>query len=224
MKQNKQTTFQYNACDKIIDEIEKLDIVSFRQYYHYSFNNWLPFRWRGYTQSTRYTYVIDDTSDMDVVIKGYNNNVKKGIAKAKKVLELSHNNDMHSFYKYNKMTFDRQGIDIPYSLEFMVRLEKYLISQNCYQIICAKDIEGNVHSMALFVWDDNCVYYIASGSDSKYRESQSLTLLLHEGLLLASRMEKKFDFEGSMMKQLERYFRQFGGVLKPYYDIQKTFY
>ena len=33
---------------------------------------------------------------------------------------------------------------------------------------------------------------------------------------------KYFDFEGSMVPQIERYFRGFGGKLTPYYRINKA--
>jgi hypothetical protein len=31
-----------------------------------------------------------------------------------------------------------------------------------------------------------------------------------------------FDFEGSMLPEVEKYFRDFGGVLTPYYTINKA--
>jgi hypothetical protein len=33
---------------------------------------------------------------------------------------------------------------------------------------------------------------------------------------------RTFDFEGSMIPEVERYFREFGGKLIPYYEISKA--
>lgn len=39
----------------------------------------------------------------------------------------------------------------------------------------------------------------------------------------ASTVSKKFDLEGSMLEPVERFFRGFGTVQKPYFTISKTF-
>ena len=36
-------------------------------------------------------------------------------------------------------------------------------------------------------------------------------------------MGKKFDFEGSVIKPIEKMFREYGGTRKPYFRIYKTF-
>lgn len=37
-----------------IDNLPKFDY--FNMNFHYSITNWLPFYWRGFKQTTRYTY------------------------------------------------------------------------------------------------------------------------------------------------------------------------
>jgi hypothetical protein len=39
---------------------------------------------------------------------------------------------------------------------------------------------------------------------------------------IASENTKRFDFEGSMIENVERFFRSFGAVPIPYYNIKKT--
>src|SRR5580700_10078789 len=48
--------------------IEQLgDTASFHQNFHENFTDWLPFYWRGYSQTTRYTYVLEDLSDLNIL-------------------------------------------------------------------------------------------------------------------------------------------------------------
>jgi lipid II:glycine glycyltransferase (peptidoglycan interpeptide bridge formation enzyme) len=85
----------------------------------------------------------------------------------------------------------------------------------------AIDEKGNIHSTALFAFDKKSVYYLMSGSIEEFRDSQSLTLLIYEGIKLASKKGLSFDFEGSMKKNIEQFFRQFGAKQKQYFDISK---
>lgn len=223
MKYNKKISFENKVINLVIDEIEKLDIVSYRQYYHYSFDNWLPFYWRGYSQSTRYTYVIDDTSNMENVIKKYDGNIRNYLKKAKQKVQVFSDMSANDFYEFNKKTYDRQNLNIPYDFKVFNDLYENLKERNSLKILYAIDNEKNIHSAALFAMDNDSVYYLMSGSDANFRSSQALTLLIHSGIEFASENNKKFDFEGSMKQNIEKFFRQFGARQKQYFDIQKKF-
>jgi lipid II:glycine glycyltransferase (peptidoglycan interpeptide bridge formation enzyme) len=223
MKYDRKVSFENRVLDKIIDRLEELNLSSYRQYFHYSFTNWLPFYWRGYTQSTRYTYVIDETGDLDNVYNNFNGNIRKHIRKAEGIVRVYNDMDYAVFYEMNKKTYERQSINIPYTYELFEKLYKNLNDKGCVEILYAKDAENVIHSAALFAYDHDTVYYLMSGSDEQYRDSQSLTLLIYEGIKLANRLGKKFDFEGSMKKNIEKFFRQFGAVQKQYFDIKKEF-
>ncbi len=223
IKYDRKIAFEHKVLDMIIDEIEKLEIVSYRQYFHYSFENWLPFYWMGYTQSTRYTYVIEDTSNLETIYREFNGNIRKHIKKAKKIVKVYYDLNYKEFYDLNMKTYERQDFEIPYSFELFEKLYKNLEKHDCVKILYAKDKDNKIHSSALFAYDNTSVYYLMSGSDEKYRSSQSLTLLIYEGIKIANQLGKKFDFEGSMKKNIEKFFRQFGAVQKPYFDIRKDF-
>lgn len=223
IKYDRALAFEYKVANEIIDKLETLNIKRYRQYYHYTFTNWLPFYWRGYSQTTRYTYVIGDTSNLDEVYKKFNGNVRNYIRKSQNIVSVKKGMSPGEFYELNKKTYDRQGIDIPYSFELFNKLYNNLVDNNCIEIFYAEDKNSNIHSAALFAYDANSVYYLMSGDDDRFRDSQSLTLLIYEGIKLASHLKKSFDFEGSMKKNIERFFRQFGAEQKQYFDISKLF-
>lgn len=223
LKYDRMLSFEYKVADAVIDKLEELTIKKFRQYFHHTFTNWLPFYWRGYLQSTRYTYIIEDTSNLDELYESFNGNVRKHLKKAKEIVTVKSGMTSKDFYDLNEQTYIRQGLDIPYSFELFNNLYKNLMDNNCLEILYALDNNDNVHSAALFAYDKTSVYYLMSGSVEDFRDSQSLTLLIYEGIKLANRLGKSFDFEGSMKKNIERFFRQFGAVQKQYFDIQKEF-
>ena len=71
------------------------------------------------------------------------------------------------------------------------------------------------------VWDKKSAYYIAGGSPKEVRTSGAMPLLLWEAIKFSSKVTKYFNFEGSMIKPIERFFRAFGGEQVPYFEITK---
>lgn len=215
--------YEDKIINEIIDFIEEMDIDKYEQQYHYSFENWLPFYWRNFKEITRYTYVIDDTSDMKKVMDNYDSNARKNLKKAQKIVHLQNNPDIELFYEINKKSYERQGREIPYSLDYAKSVYEAGKKHDAVKILIAEDDEGNVHSGALLVWDSKSVYYLLNGTDPKYKSSQANCFLIHESIKWASQLGKMFDFEGSVIHHIEKAFREYGGVRKPYFRIYKTF-
>lgn len=216
-------SFEMKVIDLIIDEIEKLPIRKYRQYYHYNFTNWLPFYWRGYKQTTRYTYVIDKNKTIDEIYKNFDGQIRKGLKKAEKNLEIKENLDSKTFYDLVERTYFRQNMKVPFEYETLKKIYKNLEENNSLKVFYAIDKESNIHSATLMGIDKESVYYLISGTDERFRDSQALTLLIYQGILLAIRENKKFDFEGSMKKNIEIFFRKFGAEQKQYFDISKEY-
>jgi len=222
-KYEKKIRYEMKLMESFIEKIEAMNLAKYQQYFHYSVTNWLPFYWNGYSQTTRYTYVISDTSDMDEIYESLNSNVRKQLRKAEKLVEVKADLGIEQFFELNQLTFERQNMDIPYSFDVVARMDAACKERDARKILYCEDEAGNIHSAAYFIWDEQSVYYLMSGSHPDFRHSQSLTLLLYEGIKLASRMGKKFDFEGSMKKNIEQHFRQFGAIQIPYFNIYKVF-
>ena len=53
---------------------------------HWSFKNWMPFYWKGFTQTTRYTYQIRDIQNLDKVWDGFDQKIRTDIRKAEKAV------------------------------------------------------------------------------------------------------------------------------------------
>lgn len=222
MKYVTKLAFERKILDLVIDQIEAMNLVKYRQYFHYSFTNWLPYYWRGFSQTTRYTYVIEETN-MDVITANMDSKLRNQIRKAHSIIEVKEGMLIDEFYEFHKKTYERQDIDIPYQYDIVRRIEEECAQRSASKILYAMDKYDNIHAAIYLVEDAQSVYYLLSGSDEKFRNSQSLSLLIKEGIEYAISKGKKFDFEGSMKKNLEKNFSQFGGIQKPYMNISKTY-
>ncbi len=216
-------SYEEKIVNEICDFLESLGLYKYDQQYHYHFQNYLPFFWRYYKEVTRYTYVIEDTSDMENVRAGYSSKLKNVLRKAEKYLCIEEMDDLEEFYKINQMSFTRQGMDIPYSFDYFKRLYNACKKQDACMLLKAVDEEKNIQSVAMIVWDKMSVYYLLNGTNPELKSFQGNDLLIDRSIEEAHKRGLKFDFEGSVIKNVNHAFREFGGVPMPYFRIWKEF-
>lgn len=188
--------------------------------FNYNFNNWLPFMWNGYNQYCRYTYVIEQLDNLSLVKENFRYNIKYDINKAQKNgLIIKEDLPIEEFYKIDKQTFDRQQINIPYSLEFLKNLDKKLREKKAAKSFFVVDSLGEIYAANYIIYDENSAYYLMGGSNNKNRSSGAVSLGLWEAIKFAATVTRKFDFEGSCIRNIEEFFRGFGGTQKVYFNI-----
>ena len=188
---------------------------------HPSFNNWLPFYWENYQQTTSYTYVLKNISNIDEIIKKMHHSKRKNLLKANKKLIIETNVSVNIFYAHHKMTLKKDGKVISYSFQYLQRIVEAARLFGHIEILAAKDSDNIIHSAIVVVYDKISAYYIASSIDSKYRNSGSVTMLIVEAIKIVSSITDTFDFEGSTIQGVELSFRRFGAEQVPYFIISK---
>lgn len=225
--ENQKLTSRYQYERKIIKDIigqlEKLKLISYNQNFDYSFQNWLPFYWNGFKQCTRYTYVLQHLNKFENIYDDFDTNLRKNIRKAQKIVVIEEDLSIEEFYRLNEMTFERQNISMPYSLKFLKRLDEACSNRNCRKIFYAVDKEERKHAAIYIIWDENSAYYLAGGADPELRNSEATSLLMWEAIKFSSKVTKRFDFEGSMIESIEKFFSSFGTEQKQYFNISKEY-
>ncbi|MBK1988487.1 GNAT family N-acetyltransferase [Sphaerospermopsis aphanizomenoides BCCUSP55] len=204
----------------LIEQLPPYDF--FHQNFHYSITNWLPFYWHGFTQTTRYTYVIEDLTDLNQVWNNFQSNTRRVIRKAEKEVVVHTDLEIDKFLELHTMTFQRQGKALPYNRELVLHIEAACLKHQSRQIFFAEDNQGRIHAVLYLIWDDYSAYYLMGGGDPKLRNSGAMTLLMWEAIQFASTVTKKFDFEGSMIEPIEIFFRDFGAKQIPYFQVTHT--
>lgn len=215
--------FQEHVIDAANEFIESLSLDVYEQQYHYSFDNWLPFYWHQYTAITRYTYVIEDTSNLEAVWNGISSNYRKNIRKGYKNTKILQGYNVDEFWNLHKKVFDKQGLECPFSYDLWVRLYDVCNERRCGKILYAKDENNCILSILYVTWDEQSVYHLLGGNMPEYQHFQTYNVLTWEGIKTASEMGLKYDFEGSVIKRISKSMRQFGGKPMPYFRIRKVF-
>lgn len=211
---------QKEMMDALIARLPPFD--HYIQRWHYSNTNWLPFYWSGFEQTTRYTYVIEDLSDLDVVLSGFSPSKRRNIRKAEKIVDVAFDIPAELFYNNHKMILSQQNAKISYAFDVFKRMydRGYERKQAC--TIAAYGKDRILHAALFLVWDQNSAYNLISTIDHRYRNSGAASLLFREALKHVSTKAKRFDFEGSMIQPVERSYRQFNTVQVPYFSVSKT--
>jgi hypothetical protein len=191
----------------------------FLQNFHYSITNWLPFYWKGFTQTVHYTYVIEDLTDLDRIWAGFRENIRREVRKASKQVKVRDDLGLEQFLDINTLTFGRHGKRLPYSREYVRRLDAACVAHKARRMFFAEDAYKRVHAAAYIVWDEDSAYYLMGGIDPALRGSGAMSLVMWEAIKFVSTVSHKFDFEGSMLEPVERFFRAFGARQVPYFHV-----
>jgi hypothetical protein len=218
-KYTNQLSRQHKLISGLIIRLPVFDF--FLQNFHYSVSNWLPFYWQGFQQTTRYTYVIEELSNLDAVWRETRENIRTDVRKAQKKLSVRIDLGLDRFLDLNEKTFARQAMRPPYSRELVARIDRSCAEHNCRRLFFAEDSQGELHAAIYLVWDERSAYYLMGGADPDLRNSGATSFLMWEAIQFAATVTKCFDFEGSMIEPVERFFRAFGARQVPYLSVSK---
>ena len=209
--------------EALLDQLPA-NLAAFEQDCNYTVTNWLPFYWRGFRQTTRYSYVLD-IRDLDLVwnnIAADYRNLK--IPKARDTIQVQTGDSLLDFLDVHDLSYERKGLDPPVSPDFMTRLDAALAERGQRAIFFASDRRtGEIHSVAYLVWDAQSAWYLMAGDDPALRQSGAGILIAWEAIRYAHDVLKLpvFDFAGSMIRPVERVRRQFGAMQKPYFRVRR---
>lgn len=181
----------------------------------------LPFIWAGFRIEPMFSYRIEDLSNLDNIWRGFKENIKTDIRKASKKVRVIEEKDIEKLIVMQRKTFLRQNRKFPLDESRIRNIDKAAKAHNAGVLLCAVDSDERIHSAAYFIFDDKRCYYIMGGGDPQYRNSGAMSLLIWEGIKIAAGRVKIFDFEGSMIEDIERFVRAFGAKPQVYYRVKK---
>ncbi|MCT7506070.1 GNAT family N-acetyltransferase [Aliarcobacter cryaerophilus] len=218
-KYYKKLSWEKEVMEILISNLPKVDYFS--QNFDHSITNWLPFYWAGFEQTTRYTYIIENIS-IEELEKNFETDIRRRRRKAYEIgIKIIESEDIETFYKLNTMTFARKNIGISYSFEFVKNLFEKCKENSAVKMYFAK-YQDEVIAVNFLVYDDNTVYYLMGGIDPSKKDLGAMDAIQFESIKFALESGRRFDFEGSMIESIEKYFRSFGAIQTPYFSISKT--
>jgi Acetyltransferase (GNAT) domain len=184
--------------------------------------DWLPFYWAGYSQYTSYTNWFRDLSSAELLWEGFLKETRAEIRKAQQRVEVVVANDVERLCDLHELTFVQQRMKPPRERTFLRRVVEGALSQGHARIAFARDDKGNAHAVTLIVYDDRSAHYLIGGSDVRHRTSGAASLLIWDAMQFAAGISKLFDFEGSMVEGISRFFRGFNPECVPVSHVYRT--
>lgn len=212
--------FEKRVCKKLLEQLPAYAL--FYQQWHPAITNWLPYFWKGFRQTTLYTYYISNIKEKEKIFKEFDSSTRNHILNATQNLNISLIDKPSELFDVYSMSLKRQKMEPPFSLNFFLSLDEKLKHQNSRAILCATDGEGNIHGAIYLIWDECYTYFSISGINTNFRHSGSMNLLLYKAMEWNFGNTIIFDFEGAMLEHVERFFRSFGTKLVPHFKIAKT--
>ena len=212
---------QHRIYKNLVEQLPEVD--SFNQTFEPGVTNWLPFYWQGFSQSTRYTYRLD-ISDTEAVFNKFALDIRRNIKKADQQVSISEEGSVADFYNVHKMTFDRQGKGVPYPLPVFEKHLNALMERGLARMFFARDEQNRIHAVSCLVHDGDLAYYHLSGGDPALRKSGAGILLVWHIIRYAREAwgVNTFDFEGSMIKNIEQVWHRAGAYQVPYFNVRKS--
>lgn len=192
----------------------------FLQNFHASSSYWLPLSWRGYTQTTYYSYTLESLSDLGAIRSGLSKGVRSDVSKARKRFEIDADGSAVEMYELAAQSLSRANKRVPFAIGALERVYASVQRRGCGAILLARDNEGIAQAGAFVAWDSDCAYYLLGGVRPDARQSGAASFVLWEAIQLAAAHARMFDFEGSRIESIENYFRSFGGRPVPYSAVE----
>jgi lipid II:glycine glycyltransferase (peptidoglycan interpeptide bridge formation enzyme) len=198
------------------------DYKYYMQCFNYDFTDWLPFYRNGYRQTTKYSYILDNIKDMNKLFENFSQQTRRNLRNAEEnKIEVRNGLSVGDFLRIQYKTFERQNITNKQSSDVLSRLIKASRERNQGEIFGGYDENNNLHATVFVVWQKRSANYIAGGGDPQLRNSGAHSLVLWEAIKHVTQFTDTFDFDGSMILGIERFFREFGAKQTPYFQISK---
>lgn len=217
LKKQKEFLFQFaEFADKINIPIKSFNLSP-------SIVDMQPLIWRDFKVIPFYTYLLSLEQDIDDIFDSMDSDKKNLIRKGlKDELKIQKVNDYSIVYDLICKTFQRKNEKFDKDLVYKI-LFTFATKKNSFAFICYNS--GLPISASFCIYDRNKAYYLLGGYDPKIKHNAAGVLTLWEAIKFSKSLDLQyFDFEGSMLPEIERFFRGFGGKLTPYYSVNKAYF
>lgn len=180
-----------------------------------------PFIWAKYKVVPNYTYRIDLLKPIEEIKSNFdskNRNVINKAIKEEVMVDESKltKDELYSFFSTSLSTTDANI----YESELKNIFTRFSDSTNSFSMEARRN--GQLLGVVFCIYDKNVCYYLLGGVDKSTGVQGVNNLLILKSIEKAKELGcKVFDFEGSMLKGVEKFFRSFGPQLVPYYTVNK---
>lgn len=220
----KRISHEREVLDGLMEQVEQLGVCHYQQQFSPKLTNWLPLYWRGYQQTTRYTYRLPDIHDPEALFAGFQRDKRRNINKARKSgMSVHFDLSPDDFYIHHKQGLEKRGRRISYSQEFFRRIYDAAYQNHGGRTAYVTNAQGRLIYAMFNLWDTQWGYDLVGAADPETWHTGAPDLLHYSMIEFLSDKVPGYDFEGSMIEGVEESFRHFGATQTPYFSIHKTY-
>jgi len=134
--------------------------------------------------------------------------------------QVQRSTDLNLFLSLYKKTFDRQGLALDENTISMVQRICFRAMEVGTGYLSAANLEVGTASMAFFVTDSRCAYYLFGANDPAMRDSNASSKLLLDNMASSAQSGMRlFDLVGVNSPQRGDFKLSFNAELVPYQEI-----
>ncbi|MCD6019417.1 MAG: family N-acetyltransferase [Bacteroidetes bacterium] len=206
------------VCNFFISQKSALTVLAFPS----AIIDFQPFIWSKFKVIPNYTYRVNLEQPIEVIRANFDPKNRNVINKAIKeeVLVTENSLGKEELFNFFMNSLNSTNANI-YEAELNGIFMKFSDYNNSFSVVARKD--SQILGVVFCVFDKNTCYYLLGGVDKKSGVQGVNNLLVQKSIEKAKDLGcKTFDFEGSMLKGVEKFFRSFGPELVPYFTVNKA--
>ncbi len=169
---------------------------------------------------TRNNYVLNLNHSYDTLKSNFSSNTKRNIKKGEKANQKIIEIDIDRFVQFYAAFYKKMGIKKSH-LKIFYNLLRVLKEKNQLEIR-AVSCKDDVNAVAAWCNTNDRVYYLAGVSNESGKMNRSMFLLQNSMIQEQAGQTKVYDFEGSMVQGVARFFAGFGATPVTYYHLYKN--
>jgi lipid II:glycine glycyltransferase (peptidoglycan interpeptide bridge formation enzyme) len=180
-----------------------------------------PFIWKKFKTVPNYTYHINLELSTDQLLQNLASDKRNSLKKAEKDgIQTIRVTDYAIVEQLILKTFSRKqkSLDAAFVNKILFQFSN---AENSFAFISY--LNNKPISAAFCLIDHSTCYYLLGGYDSENKhQGAGVNAIWHAIRYAKEKQLKIFDFEGSMLPEVEKFFRGFGGDLIPYYTVNRA--
>lgn len=214
--------FEESVMNQLLEGLKQLRLFFYQQNCAPEITNWLPYHWKGYRQTTRYSYRINDISNLDAVYAAFRKRDRQAAIRrlqpcVHRIDTLSATDFAHLHHRY----WQSKGSKDLLPLDFIERVCNAAIVRQQGLLLGLADANNVLLGATFAAFDDRCAFSLLGAMNPDVDTRDVSENLMWELLKELTHRTQAFDFEGSMDPHIEYFYRSFGAVQTPYFRIYK---
>jgi len=183
---------------------------------------WTPLAWHGFTQTSRTTWRIPAGVTRDEVRAAMRKGTRSTLTAAERDELRVEPGTVDELLLACEATFAAQGAsDVP-ARTVLKRAANAALDRERGEVLAVRTAAGELAAAGLFVHDDRWTWNLANGRLANVGATGAPTALLWHAIGRSIERGTGFDFEGSMLKPVEKFVRGFGGHPAPYSVVRRS--